>query len=114
MKLEVRAWDREKKVMLLLKPNTSYSDFKNFDLMLFTGKIDSKGNKIFEGDILRYKNLHLKKYSEVIWSDENSRFYQRIKILFKSPKTKNKVIIKMSLSSIGQMEIIGNIYEGTE
>ena len=79
-----------------------HTDFKNIELMQYTGLKDKNNKEIYEGDIV---TLHNSKY-KVIFLNEEARFVLRDdEFEYEIPFTNN---------NNKRMEIIGNIYENPE
>jgi uncharacterized phage protein (TIGR01671 family) len=81
--------------------------------MQFIGLPDKNNKEIYEGDILKFENIHLTRYSVVKWDDKFAKFYQDTHIIFNSgkPKAREKRCVNAGSNSTDKMEIIGNIYE---
>lgn len=102
--IKFKAWDISKKKMLYPKlwDNTMPSNWESFyTLLQFTGKKDSKGVEIYDGDIIEFyerewggkDNIHV-----VSWDEYNAEW-------------------SWGGGSTGDMEyrtVIGNIYENPE
>lgn len=80
----------------------------------FTGRLDKNDKEIYERDILRFKNDHLKKYSKIVWYNGKAGFIQKLFIRFKSPKRDNVRTIVYNLKKVEEMEIIGTTYKDPE
>ena len=80
----------------------------------FTGRLDKNDKEIYERDILRFKNDHLKKYSTIVWYNGKAGFIQKLFIRFKSPKRDNVRTIVYNLKKVEEMEIVGNTYKDPE
>lgn len=69
-KTRFRLWDKELKKMLFdgfrIYANGTVESLssEHYELMQFTGLLDCKGNKVFEGDIIKSKSSYL---LEVFW-----------------------------------------------
>jgi len=67
----------------------------------FTGLKDKKGNDVFESDIVKWYKYTL----EILWDDENARFYYKI---IKGPKEIPDIrLYRMEEAA----EVIGNIHK---
>lgn len=116
--IKFRVWLKEKKIMgevlgidILHKEIFfsnedvdcyEYKDFKNIELMQYTGLEDKNNKEIYEGDIITFYN---RKY-KVTFNTEGARFVLRydefeLDIIFINHNNK-------------RMEVIGNIYENPE
>ena len=124
MRPEFRAWAEEGKAMYYdvypFKDGTlllSYDGFafdevpaSDFILMQSTGLLDKNGNKIFEGDIVKYKSGCYTYTEEVAYNKNFAGFGVRdanTDIIF----TFWLLAENVDLSSL---EVIGNIYENPE
>lgn len=82
-----------------------------FDLMQFTGLLDSKGREIFEGDIIRYTahaGYNLNSFTSAVqWMDDHAAFYYDCgyydRFFCESDELQGDVL--------NYMEIIGNVFE---
>lgn len=70
------------------------------DVMLFTGKTDTIGNKIFENDLVRYKGKTARVYRS------NEKLTLQYKEVFLEQE------IPLSSVSGKDLKVVGNIYEG--
>ncbi len=149
MEPKFRAWDKKKKKMILWQPqydigltaimadgslliNVPYQNGGNTELhrecvdaddyivMQFTGAMDTKGNEVYKGDVL--KTLHYNEgkkkhylYHEIVWDDKW--------FLWKcvssgstsvSLSVNGNCMLKVYLNSAKEFEIIGNIYENPD
>ena len=102
-KIKFRAWDKERKEMVILEPNTSYSGYKNFDLMQFIGIKDKNGKEIFEGDIVKGWWDTTSEIFKIIFNDNLASFDGEL------PNGEPVVF-----DDYIRMEILGNIYENKE
>ncbi len=73
----------------------------------WTGLLDSKRNKIFEGDIV--KRIIAKENGLIVWDDKRCGFY--IKPLSRIGKAMYDPYYKMNAN---KLEIVGNIYDNPE
>jgi uncharacterized phage protein (TIGR01671 family) len=114
-KIEFRAWDKTIKKMILaniidFRDNRvasveTFDGYKikgdlNFTLMQWTGLLDKKGVKIFEGDIVASSYNGYSKLGEVIWNNFDLGWYIGTKESWK---------LRESMGS--ETEVLGNIYE---
>lgn len=139
MKADYRAWDKERKVMYQ-DEEIIYMDYQNEEVGIVmgqaldgelyadgavdiedlviqrgTGIIDKKGQEIYEGDIIHWKDkspksdFTLEDIVEVFWNDEFLEWG------VKSHK-KDKTIIESlyDYDTTEEIEVIGNIYENPE
>jgi len=110
--IKFRAWDTKEKEMIDLEPNMSYGDYRNFELMQYTGLKDKKGKEIYEGDILRYNYFGRDKrkkvnyeYTTVKWDTTYTGF---------SPFSEIWGYGLARFDDFYEWEVIGNIYENPE
>ena len=123
--IKFRAWDKEKKKWvdlehLFLNPCTgnvmidtdnscldpdccggpypNYQDTDRYETTQFTGLLDKNGKEIYEGDIVRYKDV---RPLAVEWDEKFAQFVTR-------PSRTIQYFIA------GDVEIIGNVYEHPE
>ena len=116
--IKFRAWHKEKKIMgevlgidILHKEIFfsnedvdcyEHTDFKDIELMQYTGLKDKNNKEIYEGDIV---TLHNSKY-KVIFNTKEARFVLR--------DDEFESEIPFTNNNNERMEIIGNIYENPE
>ena len=116
--IKFRAWDKEKKIMRevlgidILHKEIFFSnedvdcyehtDFKDIELMQYTGLKDKNGKEIYEGDIVKFLNGIF----EVIWCNEKASFMLKNK--------EYKEFLNFIYENNNGMEIVGNIYENPE
>ena len=116
--IKFRAWHKEKKIMgevlgidILHKEIFfsnedvdcyGHTDFKDIELMQYTGLKDKNNKKIYEGDIV---TLHNSKY-KVIFNSKEARFVLR--------DDEFESEIPFTNNNNERMKIVGNIYENPE
>ena len=116
--IKFRAWHKEKKIIgeilgidILHKEIFfsnedvdcyEHTDFKDIELMQYTGLKDKNNEEIYEGDIV---TLHNGKY-KVIFNTEEARFVLR--------DDEFEMNIPFTNNNNKRMEVIGNIYENSE
>ena len=123
--IKFRAWHKEKKKMVGIntiyfgaematittykEPVNSYVlEYKDIELMQFTGLQDTNGVDIYEGDIINaeYRNeWSMEKTKGSVMFSDNGCFYLSV--------TENEGVI-FPLFCEGTIEVIGNIYENPE
>ena len=108
--IKFRCWEPIEKRFLSweeVQENTIQDVFRLFDCQQFTGLLDSKGNEIYEGDVLRYSRyVDHGQWGEtvdggtaqVVWLEERAGFYP-----FYMWSSYN--------DQLKSCEVIGNIYE---
>lgn len=101
--IKFRAWDKEKREMILLEPNTSYSDFKNFELSQYTGLKDKNGKEIYEGDIFTDDDCSKKRF---IFE------YNGLNLTVR--EVGYRIGSLFITDDMIKLEVIGNIYENPE
>lgn len=113
--IKFRAWNRELQVMgsahpldvlaadIAERPEAYQRDWKNLDIMQFTGLHDKNGKEIYEGDVVEFEDER-RSWQEVRWRDDWGSFE-----LFKG---------KMWMGALwkyrSEVEVIGNIWENPE
>ena len=116
--IKFRTWHKEKKIMgevlgidILHKEIFfsnedvdcyEHTDFKDVELMQYTGLKDKNNKEIYEGDIV---TLHNSRY-KVIFKTEGARFVLR--------NDEFELEITFINNNNERMEIVGNIYENSE
>ncbi|WP_294729221.1 YopX family protein [uncultured Fusobacterium sp.] len=116
--IKFRAWLKEEKIMgevlgidILHKEiyfsneNINcyeYTEFKDIELMQYTGLKDKNEKEIYEGDIV----IHHSKMYKIIFNTEEARFVLR--------DDEFEMNIPFTNNNNKRMEIIGNIYESLE
>ena len=116
--IKFRAWLKEEKIMgevlgidILHKEiffsnedanSYEHTDFKDIELMQYTGLKDMREKEIYEGDIV----IHHSKMYKVIFNTEEVRFVLR--------DDEFEMNIPFTNNNNERMEIVGNIYENSE
>ena len=116
--IKFRAWHKEKKIMgevlgidILHKEIFfsnedvdcyEHTDFKDIELMEYTGLKDKNEKEIYEGDIV----IHHSKMHKIIFNTEKARFVLR--------DDEFELEIPFTNNNNKRMEIVGNIYENPE
>jgi uncharacterized phage protein (TIGR01671 family) len=112
--IEFRAWLKSYKEIVkvdLLGKNKILSsrcwfDFKDIELMQYTGLKDKNGVKIFEGDIVKRITLFKAEILESI----NCVEFEKGCFILKTPSIKNYLFLCKEY----ELEVIGNIWENKE
>jgi len=116
--IKFRAWHKEEKIMgevlgidilhkeiFFLNEDADcygHTDFKDIELMQYTGLKDKNGKEIYEGDIV----IHYSKMHKIIFNAEETRFVLR--------DDEFELEIPFTNNNNKRMEIVGNIYENPE
>lgn len=116
--IKFRAWHKEKKIIgkvlgidILHKEiyfsneNINcyeYTEFKDIELMQYTGLKDKNNKEIYEGDIV----IHHSKMHKIIFNTEEARFVLR--------DDEFELEIPFTNNNNKRMEIVGNIYKNPE
>lgn len=119
--IKFRAWHKEKKIMgevlgidILHKEIFfsdedidcyEHSDFKDIELMQYTGLYDKKGKEIYEGDIVKLRANH--GIGVIKYSDEWGAF------IVEYIKLRPLAVLGMNYYK-EDIEVLGNIYENPE
>ena len=110
--IKFRAWDKEKKIMILDLNGWSKGYSKKYELMQFTGLKDKNGKEIYEGDIIKYlpdpMPLRIVEWYEYGYTCKYTKPIKGIlgKGFFE--------INSGTLSFLESCEVIGNIYENKD
>jgi len=108
-------WDGEDWKVLYYTAQMDIKYIYDFKLVQFTGLKDKNGKEIYEGDILYFKNDHIKKFSKVFWDKRMARYCLHIKIMFYSPKKEPvRVVVSNMIKGLKNSGVMGNIYENPE
>lgn len=127
--IKFRAWDKINKDMFnvesinfqerrVYKDTVSYRNFKDIDLMQYTGLKDRNNKEIYEGDIIKFKDCNIdgtkEFYNIGVIEREGKRDELAISQLIfeKSYFTEN--YIDFINETFELSEVIGNIYESQE
>lgn len=87
-----------------LPKDTKIDDY----LMQYTGRTDSQGKKIYDGDILEAKDYWGEgDYAEVAWNDEKLQWYLKRNGHFYEPLRTPSVHRQMAF------EVVGNVHENS-
>ena len=116
--IKFRAWHKEKKIIgevfgidILHKEIFfsnedvncyEHTDFKDIELMQYTGLKDKNEKEIYEGDIV----IHHSKMYKIIFNAKEARFVLR--------DDEFELEIPFTNNNNKRMEIVGNIYEDSE
>ena len=109
--IKFRAWDKEIKQFSCVFEDyriKDINDYTDYEIMQYTGLKDKNGKKIYEGDIVKYKDF------------SNGAYLFREQPLTKDVVTWNKDTCGYKVKHMGltfkaeTYEIIGNIYENPE
>lgn len=84
--------------------NNFVSNYITGHLMQYTGLMDKMGKRIYEGDIVKHKEVIF----QIIWSEEDASF-----LLSKGPIENQDVMAWLGECAENSL-IIGNIYENPE
>jgi uncharacterized phage protein (TIGR01671 family) len=126
--IKFRAWDKVHNKMVtpialgflsneVVTSDSALEIGKHCELMQFTGKYDSKGVAIYEGDIVRCIKFGLDEnfntsreiwedaIGPIVWENEFSGYFQKSKDAWNG---------LMSLNYPDEIEVLGNIYEHPE
>jgi uncharacterized phage protein (TIGR01671 family) len=88
-----------------------------YEIMQYTGLKDSKGVKVFEGDILRLPNEHYKLFKSWEWEGKEDGIYKVFfdqKIASFLAEDQHLKTIYLWLPVNHGAEVIGNIYQNPE
>ena len=113
--IELRVWTRngmhghQEALRLLYNQACGVNNGQYFQPMLFTGKLDKNGKKIFCGDILK---IHTGNYP-LYWRVEYSNIHSGFVMMWVRDKKQKEPTIDTNIKS-DIVEVVGNIFENHE
>jgi len=82
-----------------------YKNFSDIELMQYIGREDRDGTEVYEKNILRYKNDHLRRISKIRYDSRQARYVQDLNIKFNSNKP-DVHIVRGNLKDLDNLKVI--------